>query len=182
MKYYIYRNDRQEGPYEAQTIINMRLSSDTYVWNETMSDWQPISTVPELLSQVPAPPYQPNYGRPNYGQQPNYGQPNYGQPNYGPSPAYAVNQGPSSNLPQPSTHMALAIITTLMCCLPTGIVAIMKSSKVESLYYAGRYDEAVDASKSSMNWSIAGIVISLIGWLAYVLLVVVWGVSMAAYY
>ena len=74
------------------------------------------------------------------------------------------------------------IITTLMCCLPTGIVAIMKSSKVESLYYAGRYDEAVDASKSSMNWSIAGIVISLIGWLAYVLLVVVWGVSMAAYY
>ncbi len=178
MRYYIYRNDRQEGPYEAQTIINMRLSSDTYVWNETMRDWQPISTIPELQQpQAPVAPYQPNYQ-----QQPNYGQPNYGQPNYGPSPAYAANQGQSSRVPQPSSHMALAIITTLMCCLPTGIVAILKSSKVDSLYFAGRYDEAVEASKSSMNWSIAGIVISLIGWIAYVLLVVVWGVSMAAYY
>ena len=174
MKYYIYRNDRQEGPYEAQTIINMRLSSDTYVWNETMSDWQPISSVPELQPQpAPAPAY-PSYGQPSYGQQPNYG-----QPNYGPSPAYAVNQGQQP--PQPSSHMALAIITTLMCCLPTGIVAIMKSSKVDSLYFAGRYDEAVDASKSSMNWSIAGIVISLIGWIAYVLLVVVFGLAAVNY-
>lgn len=64
MKYYIYRNDRQEGPYEAQTIINMRLSSDTYVWNETMSDWQPHqygtrvavagSSCPSLSAQLPA--------------------------------------------------------------------------------------------------------------------------------
>lgn len=176
MKYYIYRNDRQEGPYEAKTIVNMRLSNDTFVWNETMSDWQPIGTIPELQQpQAPTPPYQPNYG------QPNYGQPNYGQPNYGPSPAYAVNQGSSSNYPKPSSHMALAIITTLMCCLPTGIVAIVKSGKVDSLYFAGRYDEAVEASKSSMNWSIAGIVISLIAWLAYILMIFVFGISMAAY-
>ena len=78
--------------------------------------------------------------------------------------------------------MALAIITTIMCCLPTGIVAIVKASKVDSLYYSGYYDEALDASKSSMNWSIAGIVISLIGWLAYVLLIFVGAISMAAYY
>jgi hypothetical protein len=68
-----------------------------------------------------------------------------------------------------------------MCCLPTGIVAIVKSGKVDSLYFAGRYDEAVEASKSSMNWSIAGIVISLIAWLAYVLMIFVFGISMAAY-
>lgn len=182
MKYYIYRNDRQEGPYEAQTIINMRLSNDTYVWNETMSDWQPISSVLELQPQVPAAPaYQPSYQQPSY-QQPSYGpQPNYGpQPAYGSQPAYA--QGPSSGYPCPSTHMALAIITTIMCCLPTGIVAIMKSSKVESLYHSGYYDEAVEASKSSMNWSIAGIVISLIAWLAYVLLIFVGAISMASYY
>jgi len=97
MKYFIYRNDRQEGPYEAKTIVNMRLSNDTFVWNETMSDWQPIGTIPELQQpHASAPPYQPNYG------QPNHGQPNYGQPNYGPSPAYAVNQVSSSYDPQPN--------------------------------------------------------------------------------
>ena len=185
MKYYIYRNGRQEGPYEAQTIVNMHLSNDTYVWNETMKDWQPITTVPELLQQTPPPSYQPNYGQQNYGQQnygqQNYGQQNYGQQNYNPAPAYATNQGQSSRVPCPSTHMALAIITTIMCCLPTGIVAIMKSTKVESLYHAGQYDEAVSASKSALNWSIAGIVLSSIFCIAYILMVVVFGIAAVNY-
>lgn len=46
--YYIFRNGQQEGPYDQQTIINMRLSGDTYVWREGMADWLPISQVPEL--------------------------------------------------------------------------------------------------------------------------------------
>ena len=44
--------------------------------------------------------------------------------------------------PMPPTHLAEAILATLLCCLPFGIVAIVKASNVSGAYHAGRYDEA----------------------------------------
>lgn len=76
--YYIWRNGLQEGPFEAQAIISMNLSSDTLVWCEGMSNWTPISQVPELQQayQVVPPPFThnvppqfPNQGPPQYGQE-----------------------------------------------------------------------------------------------------------------
>ena len=76
--YYIWRNGRQEGPFDTQTIICMNLSGDTLVWCEGMSNWTPISQVPELQQayQVVPPPFThnvppqfPNQGPPQYGQE-----------------------------------------------------------------------------------------------------------------
>lgn len=75
--YYIWRNGLQEGPFEAQAIISMNLSSDTLVWCEGMSGWTPISQVHELWPYhvVPppfthqVPPQFPNQGPPLYGQE-----------------------------------------------------------------------------------------------------------------
>ena len=36
--------------------------------------------------------------------------------------------------PMPSNNMVLAILTTVCCCLPLGIVAVIKASQVSSLY------------------------------------------------
>ena len=72
--YYIFRNGQQEGPYDQQTIINMRLSGDTYVWREGMADWLPISQVPELQQR--------SYPQGGY-QQGGYQQGGYQQPAYG---------------------------------------------------------------------------------------------------
>lgn len=60
------------------------------------------------------------------------------------------------NLPprKPDNYLVWAILTTLFCCLPFGIVAIVKSSKVDSLWYAGYYDEAIQASLEAKKWSI----------------------------
>ena len=49
--YFIYRNGQQEGPYDVATIQNMRLGNDVFVWCDGMSDWQPITSVPELLQR-----------------------------------------------------------------------------------------------------------------------------------
>lgn len=76
--YYIYRNGQQEGPFDIQTIIYMNLNGDTLVWCEGMSNWTPISQVPELQQayQVVPPPFThnvppqfPNQGPPQYGQE-----------------------------------------------------------------------------------------------------------------
>lgn len=87
--YYIFRNGQQEGPYDQQTIINMRLSGDTHVWREGMADWLPISQVPELQQRsYPQGGYQQGgyqqggYQQGGYQQQV-YQQGGYQQPSYG---------------------------------------------------------------------------------------------------
>ena len=47
---------------------------------------------------------------------------------------------------KPNNHMALAILTTICCCLPLGIVAIVKASSVDSLYVAKQYTAAMAAA------------------------------------
>lgn len=85
------------------------------------------------------------------------------------------NQG---NLPaKPNNYLALAIITTVMCCMPLGIVSIVKSTKVDGLYQAGNYQEAEETSKSAKNWALVGIGIMGIFWLLYILFVILLGVS-----
>ena len=53
---------------------------------------------------------------------------------------------------KPNNHMALAILTTICCCLPLGIVAIVKASSVDSLYVAKQYTAAMAAAKEAKKW------------------------------
>ncbi|MGR7814056.1 CD225/dispanin family protein [Lacinutrix undariae] len=80
------------------------------------------------------------------------------------------------NRPQrPSNYLALAIISTVMCCLPSGIVSIVYSSKVNTLYEDGRYEEAERASKNAKTWGIVSIVVAAVGILLYLL---IFGIAM----
>lgn len=69
----------------------------------------------------------------------------------GPPPLY-TNPG------KPDNYLVWAILTTLLCCLPFGVVAIIYSSQVDSYWYAGRYDEALNSARKAKNWSIASAV------------------------
>jgi uncharacterized membrane protein len=70
---------------------------------------------------------------------------------------------------RPSSYLALAIISTILCCLPAGIVSIVYATKVNSLYEDGKYDEADRASKNAKTWGIVSIVVACFGWIIYVL-------------
>ena len=73
--------------------------------------------------------------------------------------------------------MVGAILTTLFCCLPLGIVAIIKASQVSNNYNQGNYNAAVQASNEAKKWMTWGIVGGLIVAVLYVILVVVLGVG-----
>ena len=93
---------------------------------------------------------QPQYGQPQYGQpqygQPQYGQPQYGQPQYG-QPQYGQPQYPQGGMPpRPDSYLVWSILVTVLCCLPLGIVAIVKSSQVDSRYNSGDYQGSLKAS------------------------------------
>ena len=51
--------------------------------------------------------------------------------------------------PKPDNYLVWAILTTILCCLPFGIVSIVYATKVDNLYYAGQYDEAMAKAKSA---------------------------------
>lgn len=80
------------------------------------------------------------------------------------------------NKPQrPNSYLALAIISTILCCLPTGIVSIIYATKVNSLYEDGNYSEATKASKNAKTWGIVSIGIAALGWILYIL---IFGIAM----
>lgn len=54
---------------------------------------------------------------------------------------------------KPDNFLLWAILSTVMCCLPLGIVAIVYANKVDSLWYAEQYAEAEDALKKAKMWT-----------------------------
>jgi hypothetical protein len=78
---------------------------------------------------------------------------------------------------KPNNYLAWAILTTLFCCLPFGIAAIVSASKVDSLYASGQYAEAQRASDSAKKWSIWAAVTGLVVIGGYLVFVVIVGIA-----
>jgi Interferon-induced transmembrane protein/zinc-ribbon domain len=97
------------------------------------------------------------YGAPQQG----YGQPGYGAPGGG-------GYGAPPNVPN---YLIWAILSTLFCCLPAGIVAIVYASQVDGKLRSGDYEGAVQSSKNAKTWTmvsaglglVVGIIYAIIG-------------------
>lgn len=69
---------------------------------------------------------------------------------------------------RPPNYLALAIISTILCCLPAGIVSIVYSTQVNSAYDMGDYDKAMRASRNAKTWGIVSVVAAAVVWIIYV--------------
>lgn len=87
---------------------------------------------------------------------------------YGPNPgpqlvANAQTQhGAPDQPPMPSTYLVWAIVMTILCCLPAGIVAIIFASQVSARYYTGDYEGAMQASRRAQIWIIVSFVLGVL--------------------
>ncbi len=100
-----------------------------------------------------------------------------GQP---PAGWQAPQQAPQPGWPgqsEPDGHLVWAILCTVLCCLPLGIVSIVYSTKVSGLWAQGRYAEAQSAADSAKKWAIIG---AVVGAVSYVIGVVLWFAFVAA--
>lgn len=107
-----------------------------------------------------------------YGQQGYAGQP-YGQQPYGAQQPYGQGQY-GGQLPSgfcPTTWLWQSIVVTILCCLPFGIVGIVKASQVENLWRQGRQLEAERASQAAKTWTLWGFGIGLCGSILYMIFV-----------
>lgn len=66
---------------------------------------------------------------------------------------HAGLQSPTYNRrPEISTHLVQAILVTMFCCQPFGIVAIVYAAMASSKVSAGDYPGAMDCSQKASNW------------------------------
>ncbi len=91
-------------------------------------------------------------------------------PEAGTSAPMSQNYQQPSAPPCPPTYLALSIIVTVFCCLPFGIVGIVKSCNVSKEYAVGNYASAQQASKQAKTWSIVGICCGLFWVIIYIIL------------
>ncbi len=76
-----------------------------------------------------------------------------------PPPMGAYNAG----APPPPNNLVLAILSTVLCCLPIGIYAIILASKVNTLWAQGDVAGAQKASADAKRWALIGAVLGLVG-------------------
>ena len=85
-------------------------------------------------------------------------------------------------LPGPShefvpNHLVWAILSTLFCCLPLGIVSIVHAAKVNGLLAAGDVAGARDAADKAKKWAIYAAVAGIVVFVLYIVLVMVLGLG-----
>ncbi|MBR3303989.1 MAG: CD225/dispanin family protein [Bacteroidales bacterium] len=71
----------------------------------------------------------------------------------------------------PKTYLVHSILATIFCCLPFGIVGIVYAAGVESAFYRGYHDLALQKSRRAKIWTIVAIIVGLIGGFLYLLLI-----------
>jgi hypothetical protein len=105
-------------------------------WNDAGQAWERSSTPPPPEgSGLPAPP----------------------PPGHGMAAPY-----PMTSTAQVPNYLVWAIVVTLLCFLPTGIVAIVYASQVGSKLAAGDVAGARDSSNKAKMWTIISAVIGVV--------------------
>jgi predicted secreted protein len=106
-------------------------------------------------------------------------QPPAGPPpgNYPPPPppsggAYPPPQGGGV---QPNNNLVWAILTTLFCCLPLGIVSIVKSTQVSGLWAQGQYAEAQKAADDAKKWAMWSAIVGAVVIVIYLIIALTTG-------
>lgn len=73
---------------------------------------------------------------------------------------------PATSQTPPNNYLVWAILTTIFCCIPFGIVSIVKAVEVNSKFTAGDYEGALQSSLAAKKWAtiaaIVGIVIAIL--------------------
>lgn len=93
------------------------------------------------------------------------------QPQYTPKPAPQQPTPQPESVPEyikPSSGLGWAIVTMLLCCFPIGIVSVVQASKVNDLWIAGKYEEAIEKAESAKKWTVATVVCGIVLYLYWI--------------
>ena len=94
----------------------------------------------------------------------------------GPPPGMGGQVPGAGGPPKPDSYLVWAILTTIFCCLPFGIVSIVYAARVDGAYASGDYATAMSASQNAKKWAIVAAVVGVVVVILYIFLFIVAGV------
>lgn len=147
MEYYYTDGITNYGPYTLDQIKEKNLTAETKVWHSGLSGWTPASELPEFSGMF------------DTGTQPVNTPPPVSQ-----SGSYHTFPGAA-----PKSWFVEAILVTIFCCQPFGIVAIVYAAMVESAISAGNLSEAHRVSKLAGKWTRIGFICGLAAGILFIL-------------
>lgn len=71
----------------------------------------------------------------------------------------------------PKTWLVEAILATLFCCMPFGLVGIVYASKVSAYFESGNEAAAQMASAEAKKWTLITVGVGVLWWLLYFLVI-----------
>ena len=146
--YWIIAEGVQQGPFTLDELKQRSdLTPQTPVWREGMPDWTVAGLLPELAGEDNT-----AFCSPSAAASPQYESAPYAK---GPSAAPVGETAPRN-------YLVWAIISTICCCIPTGIVAIIYASKVNPAVQMGDMAAARDASEKAALWCVISFVAGLV--------------------
>lgn len=180
-QYWINFNGKQEGPMTMEQMAQMGVDETAYVWHSGLPDWVKITKVPELNEMlhngIAATSEQPEQdtAQPATQQDAAQAETTKRQEDTTPPLPAAQQVPPAMPTPQPRqqameekmpecppTNLVWAIIATLVCCTPAGIVGIVFAYLTKKHYRQGDYERAKKMSDRGAWAIIASIIIGLI--------------------
>jgi Interferon-induced transmembrane protein len=93
-------------------------------------------------------------------------------PGYG---GYGTPYGQPAN--PPSNFLVPAILSTIFCCLPFGIAAIVYAAQVNGKWQAGDFAGAQQAARRARTFTYVSVVLGLVGGVIYGIIVLSTGQS-----
>ena len=135
--------------------------------------------IKELMPPEPVPRPADNRGPANTGYKPVEGTANQNVPRQNTGGAQYLQSNTAGA--KPDNYMVFAIISTVLCCLPLGIVSIIHSTKVDNLWNAGQHDEARRASNQAKQFAIYAAIAAALVWGIYLMIVAAGGYNLDGY-
>ncbi len=102
--------------------------------------------------------------------------PGGGYPPPPPPPGYGYGGQPAYGTPPPN-YLVWAILSTIFCCLPLGIVSIVFAAQVNSKWATGDAAGAQESSNKAKQWAIWSAVAGVIVGVLYAVFIVVLGAA-----
>ena len=141
-------DQQQYGPVSAeqirQWIADGRANAQTLCSAEGSAEWKPLGSFPEFADSLR--------------QQPPPHPPTLTHSLAAPGPAQGFGQ-PQPDVPN---YLVQAILVTLCCCIPFGVVALVYAAQVKSKLGNGDINGAMAASKNARLWCWLALVFGIV--------------------
>lgn len=136
--YYIVHNGQELGPYTLEELSARGITPQTMIRVDGMSDACPAQTLDEL--------------RPLFGYQAPGPNPYAGAPAYGAGASMGSSMQSQNRPKMPPDNLVWSVLCVLFF-FPLGIIPLIYSIQVSTLYDRGDYEGAESASRKSLQWA-----------------------------